>query len=73
MAKRRKRREGDREFFVRLYDSNSQARVAVGNFWAATESEAVEMAEREFPGLFSNLVTRTWSAQAEMLPAKVTA
>ena len=70
MRRERKRHDGDREFFIRLFDEHSNARVAVGNFWAATETEAISLAEREFPGLFSNLGTRTWKAQAEPVFAK---
>jgi len=73
MGRRRKRREGDREFFVRLLDDKSGARVAVGNFWAASESEAVTMAENEYPGLFHGLETHTWRVQAELVPQKATA
>src|SRR5262245_9730310 len=70
MRRERKRHDGDREFFIRLFDQMSNARVAVGNFWAGSETEAIGMAEKEFPGLFSNLGTHTWKAHAELLPVK---
>lgn len=65
MTNRRKRRDTDREFFVKLVDSQSEQRISVGKFWAATETEAVEMAKLEYPGLFSRLETHTWTAMAE--------
>lgn len=66
MAKQRKRRDTDREFFVKLLDSASNVRaVSVGKFWAATELEAIEMAKLEYPGLFSRLETHTWKPDAE--------
>lgn len=65
MAKQRKRRDTDREFFVKLLDSVSPQRIAVGKFWAATELEAIEMAKLEYPGLFTRLETNTWKPDAE--------
>lgn len=65
MAKQRKRRDTDREFFVKLLDSASPQRISVGKFWAATELEAIEMAKLEYPGLFTRLETNTWKPDAE--------
>lgn len=64
VAMPRKRRDSDREFFVQLHDSKSASRIAVGNFWASSELEAIEMAKLEYPGLFSRLETHTWNANA---------
>jgi len=65
MVKQRKRRDSDRQFFVRLTDQKSAQRVSVGKFWAGSELEAIEMAKLEYPGLFTRLETHTWNAEAE--------
>lgn len=66
MTQQRKRRDSDREFFVKLMDSTSSARVAVGTFWASSDREAIEMARLEYPGLFGRLETNTWQPHAEL-------
>ncbi len=66
MARQRKRRDTDREFYVRLDNTASKiSRIAVGLFWASSELEAIEIAKREYPGLFLRLETQTWTAHAE--------
>jgi len=65
MTKHRKRRLSDREFFVRLVDDKTASRVAVGNFWAESDLEAIKMAEKEYPGLFAEMQTHTWTPRAE--------
>jgi hypothetical protein len=65
MPKFRKRKDSDVEFFVYLIDNDSKRRVSVGNFWANTPGEAVAFAEHTYPGLFDNLQTKRWQAEAE--------
>lgn len=64
MTNVRKRRETDREFFVRLVDAASSQRIAIGNYWASSEMEAIDMAKLEYPGLFARLETHTWKPDA---------
>lgn len=63
MGKYRKR-ENDREFFVRLIDSAGPGRVAVGKFWAASSGEAMDRAAKTYPGLFNKLETKSWHMEA---------
>lgn len=64
-AKARKRQPNDSYFFVELVDKHSERRCALGNFWGASQSEAIDQARASYPGLFASMETNTWAVQAK--------
>lgn len=64
-VKRRKRTDRDRDFFVYLKDKHSNMRIAVGNFWAMSPDEAIDVAMKTYPGFFTKLETRSLVAHAD--------
>lgn len=53
-----------KKFFVRLHDTMGGSKVAVGNFDAIGPHEALNQAEKKYPGLFKSMQTKSWVAVA---------
>jgi 1,2-phenylacetyl-CoA epoxidase PaaB subunit len=66
----RPRKKDDRDYFVRMVNSKTAQRVAVGNFYAQSAGEAIDMARKVYHGLFGGMETNTWSVQAEEIIAR---
>lgn len=52
-----KKRDTERLYFVRLHDSGSGRRIAIGNYWARDREQAVWYARLAYPGLFKDYDT----------------
>jgi len=60
----RQRKDTDRDFFVFLRDTKGTRRVSVGNFYADSAGEAIDMAKRMYHGLFAGMETNSWQVDA---------
>lgn len=59
------KKDTDKLYFVRVRDTISGKRIAVGNYWAKDGGHAIARARQQYAGFFSGLETNTLVTEVE--------